>query len=77
MEGWMPSPTCFACGKSPAQILEYVGASDPENYGYRISPDDYVRREEGTYNPQTNRFACTSCYIDAGEPTTATGWKAP
>lgn len=71
-------PICIGCGKTPDQLLEYVEASSPEEYGGRgITPDEYVRREEGTYNPANGHFACTSCYYKMGAPTTKTGWKAP
>jgi hypothetical protein len=71
------SPRCIGCGKTPAELEEYVEAASAENYGRAISPDLYVRREEGTYNPETNHFACTPCYCDMGMPTTPRGWKAP
>jgi hypothetical protein len=72
------SPICIGCGKKPDEIAEYVEASKPRNFGGRgCAPDEYVRREEGTYNPETNRFACTSCYIDMGMPTApGRGWFA-
>lgn len=73
----MDPPKCCRCEKTPGELAEYVEASQPENYGRAISPDEYVRREEGTYNPHTNAFACTPCYAALGCPTTRRGWKAP
>jgi hypothetical protein len=70
-------PRCVGCGKRPAELAEYVEAARPRNYGLRISPDTYVRLEEGTYNPQTGRFACSSCYVAMGMPASPTGWRAP
>ena len=43
-----------------------------------MTPDRYVRIEEGTYNPETDTYACTDCYIAMGMPTAssvkATTW---
>lgn len=59
-----PVVQCIRCMKRPHQIKEYVDAS--KSWG--ISPEEYVRQEEGTYNPATGRFYCTSCYVAAGMP---------
>jgi hypothetical protein len=68
-----PEPVCIGCNKTPEQIDEYkYGAQE-----YDISPNQYVRSEEGTYNPANGHFMCTNCYINAGQPATSTGWKAP
>jgi len=69
-------PYCYRCGKPASSFAEYDQYIDP-------CPDraEAVRHEEGTYNPNTNRFACDECYIaigmPAGEPGDAYGWKAP
>jgi hypothetical protein len=55
---------CRGCGKTPDQIDEYVIEAAREG----IEPEEFVRREEGTFNPKTGLFWCTSCYIAAGEP---------
>jgi hypothetical protein len=72
-------PYCFRCGKPASSFSEYrdmVHEAFPE-----VSAADYVRDEEGTYNPETNRFACDECYIaigmPVGEPGNDYGWKAP
>jgi hypothetical protein len=69
-------PYCFRCGKPASSFSEYASSLEE-----RQSFADYVRDEEGTYNPNTNRFACDECYIaigmPAGEPGDAYGWKAP
>lgn len=57
-------PLCIGCGKNPDQIGEYIDAAAEEN----MTPDEYVRHEEGTYNPVNGHFACTNCYIDMGMP---------
>jgi hypothetical protein len=55
---------CIGCGKHPHEIEEYVEAAKEE----KMTPDDYVRQEEGTYNPKNGHFACTTCYIKMGMP---------
>lgn len=57
-------PKCFCCLKFADELDEYIyGASTEE-----ISILDYVREEEGTYNPKTNTFCCTNCYFEIGAP---------
>ena len=68
-------PICIGCGKYPFELAEYVEAA--REYGRPITPDNYVRREEGTYNPANEHFLCTPCYINAGQPSSPTGWRAP
>ncbi len=67
------SPTCAYCGKTPSELDEYT---DPEIID-GLTPDEYVRQEEGTYNRESNRFACTICYVKIGMPSSPRGWKAP
>jgi len=55
---------CKGCGKRPEEIKEYrIAASESGE-----TPEEFVRTEEGTYNPRTERFYCTACYIAAGMP---------
>lgn len=72
----MTSPKCFRCCKTPSELEEYASRFIEES-GYFESVDDLVRRDEGTFNPATNTFACTECYIEIGMPTAPRGWKAP
>lgn len=68
-------PWCTGCNKSPADINEYVeGAAE-----LGITPDEYVRKEEGTYNRENGHFRCTDCYIRAGMPSLPSPqqWVAP
>jgi hypothetical protein len=67
------SPRCIGCFRHPAQIPEYVDAAEDTG----LSPDQYVREEEGTFNQINGHFTCTSCYIAMGEPSTPYGWVAP
>ncbi len=55
---------CRECGKTPSEIGEYVEAAEDNG----MTPDDYVREEEGTFDPRTGRFYCTKCYIAVGMP---------
>lgn len=68
-----PEPICTGCNKRPDEIEEYVEAVE----GSHLTPADYVRIEEGTYNRANGHFLCTPCYIDAGMPSSPTGWVAP
>ena len=71
----LPWPVCIGCHQRPDQIEEYL---DPELLG-GMTPDEYVRAEEGTYNPENGHFACTECYIRMGQPsrTYPDRWFAP
>lgn len=66
---------CNGCLKRPDQIEEYRQASAECG----VTPEFYVRTEEGTYNIENGHFMCTRCYVLAGCPTLPgpIGWKAP
>lgn len=80
----LPEPICIGCNRRPEEISEYVQEAADANE-YRASkdlpanetPDSFVRREEGTYNPDNGHFVCTDCYIKAGQPSSPGGWIAP
>lgn len=55
---------CAGCGKTPSEIEEYITYAKVEG----ITPEEYVVRKEGTYNPTNGRFWCTDCYIRVGMP---------
>ena len=55
---------CKACGKAPNELSEYVSAAKVAN----ITPEEYIRKEEGTYNRKTDLFFCTPCYVKVGMP---------
>lgn len=55
---------CIGCGKTPDKISEYIDASRLE----KITPKEYVAREEGTFNNRNGHFYCTMCYVKAGMP---------
>jgi aspartate carbamoyltransferase regulatory subunit len=55
---------CKRCGKHPNELSEYIECAEEEG----ITPDEYVVREEGTYNEKTGLFYCTPCYVKVGMP---------
>ena len=69
----MVNPICIGCQKQPHELEEYVEAAKEDE----VSADYWVRTEEGTYNRENGHFLCTSCYIEAGMPSSPTGWIAP
>ena len=66
---------CIGCERQPHQIPEYIDGG----YHAKITPREYVAREEGTYNKVNGHFCCTKCYIRLGQPTGENGqrWVAP
>ena len=66
---------CVGCLKTPDQLDEYLEMAELED----MTPANYVRQEEGTFNPVNGHFLCTSCYIDAGMPVGGGNkrWVAP
>jgi hypothetical protein len=59
--------------KKASELEEYIEIAKVEE----MTPDDYVREEEGTYNPENGHFLCTPCYVEAGMPSGPHGWVAP
>lgn len=72
----MTDPICIGCHKRPEDIAEYIEVAEDEPEFYS-SPSDYVRQEEGTYNPENGHFLCTDCYCARGMPHSPKGWVAP
>jgi hypothetical protein len=66
-------PICTGCNKTPDQITEYVELAADEG----MTPDAFVRSEEGTYNRDNGHFLCTNCYVARGMPSSPHGWVAP
>ena len=66
-------PFCVGCHKYADEIEEYIeaGAAD------EMTPDEFVRELEGTFNPDNGHFLCTICYVQAGMPSSECGWIAP
>ena len=65
---------CVICGKAPSMISEYTMMAEENGFN---SPEDFVRSEEGTYNPSNDLFCCTGCYIKIGMPlgVATTKWR--
>ena len=57
----MSEPRCMECGRSASEIDEYV--DNPEGMGAAE-----FARTDGTYNPITDHFWCTECYVRIGMP---------
>ena len=55
---------CKRCHKKPEEILEYKLMANTEE----LTPDEAVRLREGTFDPETETFLCTDCYIKSGMP---------
>jgi len=72
---FMSETVCQGCGKRPDEIGEYIEAAKHA----RMTPMQFVREEEGTFNKENEHFLCTQCYIEAGMPTSTgrLGWKCP
>lgn len=68
-----PLALCIGCNKLAAELAEYIRLAEDNN----MTPGDYVRKEEGTYNPENGHFLCTPCYVAIGMPSSPHGWHAP
>lgn len=66
-------PICTGCNRRPAEIDVYIELAAVEE----TTPDEWVRREEGTLNPRNGHFLCDPCYVKAGMPVGPHGWVAP
>lgn len=67
---------CTGCNKTADELEEYIESAKDAG----ITVEQYVREEEGTYNPENGHFLCTDCYIKAGMPANhfpEKGWVAP
>lgn len=75
-------PQCPYCDRFASDMREIDDAIIM--YGGELAPkrergearEQWVREEEGTYNAETGEFACDSCYISLGMPSSPMGWKA-
>lgn len=57
-------PICIGCNKSADEIEEYIESAKESE----MTVEQYIREEEGTYNPENGHFVCTDCYIKMGMP---------
>lgn len=58
--------SCAGCGLPPATCRGASSYRDCLEHGQ--TEEDYVRAEEGTFNPETGAFWCDVCYVLAGMP---------
>lgn len=72
VERYEGAPTCFNCTKTPDQVPGWLLEAKIEG----VTVEEYAR-QDGTYNPATNRFCCDDCYIKIGMPSAPGGWRAP
>lgn len=49
---------CEFCLRKPSEIEDYIVAADECD----LSPNEYVKKEEGSYNRSTKTFCCPTCY---------------
>lgn len=56
---------CPYCDKQPHEIEEYKIYAKLDN----VTPEQFVIKEEGTYDHRTKLFCCTICYVTIGAPT--------
>jgi len=68
-----PTPICQGCNKPASELDEYKQAASEDD----MDVNDYIRSEEGTYNPANGHFLCTPCYVEAGMPSSSHGWVCP
>ncbi len=55
---------CKVCKKEPKDLGSVVYFASLEN----MEPDEFVKENDGTYNPTTEEFFCNTCYISVGMP---------
>lgn len=54
-----PEPRCNGCGKTPEELSCYTFLAAEAG----ITPAEYMRQEEGTYNPANGHFLCDDCFL--------------
>lgn len=55
------TPRCLGCAKTPDELFEYKYSAHAEG----MTPTQFVLEYEGTYGRyETNKFYCTSCYLE-------------
>jgi hypothetical protein len=68
----MKVTVCCECKRKPRDIPGYISMAAE----FGITPEEFVRQNEGTLNTSTGLFCCDGCYIKLGTPTSRKGWKA-
>jgi hypothetical protein len=68
------------CKRFARTMKEYDDAITDGEEGVEVTPRDrieYVQTEDETFNPRNGHFLCDRCYIEAGMPSTESGWRCP
>lgn len=55
---------CAKCRKTPEETPEYVA----EGRINGMTPEEFVKEKEGTYQKEIGSFLCTECYVAVGMP---------
>lgn len=55
----LPIPHCPGCKKDASEISSVCQFAREE----QVTPEEWVRQEEGTYNRENGHFLCDSCFI--------------
>lgn len=75
-------PSCGRYAKDMPE-LDYSWATSKEELDSTSTSEreanrrKYVLAEEGTLNMSNGHFLCDKCYIQAGQPSSPTGWVCP
>jgi len=74
-------PMCYRFAADMDELDGFIFESAEDTYSRgpatHAMREFYVRSEEGTYNPQNGHFLCDRCYINAGMPSSPSGWRCP
>lgn len=63
-------PCCCCCKRSASEIDEYIREAAAENEAYAwerdvlITPQQWVEREDASWNSQPRLFCCTECFVE-------------
>ena len=76
---------CFVCQRPAYHCSEWIINALDMGAIPSMETCDQLVREDGTYNPETNTFACDYCYVTLealsgkrlSRPLPGPGWKAP
>lgn len=65
-------PVCRYCDLKASENPDTVATAEANE----MTPAE-LARDDGTYNPHINMYACTPCYIKIGMPSSPSGWQVP
>lgn len=73
-------PNCDTYAKDMTSYDNTIRAEYYLEEDEEVTPEmreQFVRSDEGTFNVINGHFACDSCYIKLGCPSSPRGWKCP